>query len=73
MVRALDQHWDSEAGGFFDRAADAPSDGRASTFAASRCRILPSSAGKRHRRDGARSFAAYIQMTRSIAIAPRQL
>ncbi|HEY4838153.1 MAG TPA: hypothetical protein VIH72_06080, partial [Candidatus Acidoferrales bacterium] len=24
MVRALDQHWDSEAGGFFDRAADAP-------------------------------------------------
>jgi uncharacterized protein YyaL (SSP411 family) len=24
MVRALDQHWDSEGGGFFDRAADAP-------------------------------------------------
>jgi uncharacterized protein YyaL (SSP411 family) len=24
MVRALDQHWDSDGGGFFDRAADAP-------------------------------------------------
>jgi uncharacterized protein len=24
MVRALDQHWDSVGGGFFDRAADAP-------------------------------------------------
>jgi len=24
MVRALDQHWDSDSGGFFDRAADAP-------------------------------------------------